>query len=538
MDKIADVIFFNGKVITVNKNDAVMSAVAVKGNKIIAVGSDDEIKMFAGGNTTAVDLAGRALVPGFIDSHIHYSLRGMKQGPVIDIDYDKAHSIKEIKELILQAVKVKKPGDWITLNGYDHNKLTEKRHPTREDLDEVAPNNPVRCTRCCAHMGVYNSLALKLGGIEDSSQFAPGEIVVENGKLTGLLKENAHMYMGQKVVFTDEQIMEGLLAADKLMMKNGITSVHDAGFDGSAAIRLIGKGTRSGALKTRIRIMIFDLAGKDPGKALISNYIATGLTTNFGNEHFSIGPCKLMLDGSSSGPSSATKEPYSHDRDLKGILVWTQEEVDEWIAKIHNAGYQVTAHAVGDKAVEIIVNAIEKAMTANPRENCRHRIEHCGIVNPELLKRIKKYGIVPIANPGFIELNGTDYIRFYGDRVNYMFPCKSYIDEGIIAAIGSDTPVILENPMFGLYGAITRADGKTGDVVCEGQKIGILDAIRMYTYNGAYASFEENIKGSIETGKLADLVVLSENILETPANKIKEIKVDLTMIDGEIVYSR
>jgi hypothetical protein len=245
-----------------------------------------------------------------------------------------------------------------------------------------------------------------------------------------------------------------------------------------------------------------------------------------------------MLDGSSSGPSSATRKPYSHDPDLKGILVWSQDEVDEEVSKIHEAGYQVTAHAVGDMAVEIMVNAIEKAMKQFPRDNPRHRIEHCGIIDPELISRIKQLGIVPISNPGFIELNGKDYNRYYGERVNYMFPLKSYLEAGIITAIGSDAPVIHPNPMLGIFGALSRQDGKSGEVVGGMQKISILDAIRMYTYNGAYASFEEKIKGSIEVGKLADLVVLSKDITKTPITRIKDVSVDYTMIDGEIVYQR
>ena len=534
MEVYADKIFVNGPIITSNSNNDVVEAVAVRENKIIYVGNEERIEEFKGKDTEIIDLKGRSMIPGFIDSHLHFALYGMKQGPIIDVTSDKAGSIEKIKSLIKEAVKSKKSGEWITLSGYDHNKLTEKRHPTKEDFDEVAPNNPVRCTRACAHMGVYNSLALEIGKIKPED-YAPGEVIVENRELTGLLKEDAHMYMGTKVSFSEEEILEGLKASDKLMTKYGITTVHDAGSEGNI-MKTMEKASREGLINVRVHPMIFDLSGKKRGKRLIESYIEAGITSGFGNEKFSIGPAKIMLDGSSSGPSVATKEPYSHDPDLKGILVWQQDEVDEFIDRVHRAGFQVTAHAQGDLAIEIIVNAVEKALERNPRKDHRHRIEHCGLPNLQLIDRIKELGIVITPNPGFIELNGTDYIKYYGDRIKYMYPLKTYIEKGITAAIGSDAPVINHNPMLGIYGALTRKDGKTGEVVGENQKIDILEAIKMYTYNGAYSSFEEDIKGSIETGKLADLAILSENILETEEESIKEVVVDMTLIDGKVVY--
>lgn len=534
----ADLVFTNGPVITVNAKNEIAEAVAVKGNKIAFAGKEAEAKDWIGENTKIIDLKGRALLPGFIDSHIHFEMYGMKQSSMIDLDYSKAKSIEDIKSLIRKEAAKKKPGQWIQGWGYDHNKLAEGRHPTKQDLDEAAPLNPVQCTRACGHMGVYNSLALEICGIENASGYEEGEVVVENGKLTGLLQQAAHLNMGKKIKVTEDDVLGAIIAANALMLKAGITTVHDAGSDGSIGIKVMEHATRNGKCKVRIYPMIFDLGGKEPGIELVNNFISTGITTGFGNEHFKIGPAKIMMDGSSSAPSSATRKPYSHDPNLKGILSWNQEETDEIVIKVHNAGFQVTAHCLGDMAIEIYINAIEKALKENPRSNHRHRIEHCGLPDKALIKKIKKLGLIPIANPGFIDLNGRDYNRYYGDRVNYMFPLKTYLEEGIIAAIGSDTPVIKENPMYGLYGALARADGRNGDVVGENQKIGLMDAIRMYTYNGAYASFEEDFKGSIEEGKLADLVVLSENILETPVERIKEVVADITVIDGEIVYRR
>ena len=208
------------------------------------------------------------------------------------------------------------------------------------------------------------------------------------------------------------------------------------------------------------------------------------------------------------------------------------------VMKVHRAGYQVTAHAVGDKAVTIMVNAIEKALAAEPRPDHRHRIEHCGITNPELIARIAKLGIVPISNPAFISINASDYNRYYGDRVNSMFAMKSYLDAGIITAIGSDAPITYPDPMNSLFGALNRMDQRTGDLCGAGQRVQVLDAVRMFTYNGAYASFEENIKGSLEPGKLADVVILDQDLLAYPAERVQDVKVRCTLVGGEIVYTR
>lgn len=535
----ADIIIKNAKVITVDEQDSICEAVAIKGNKIIYVGSDEGAEEYIGKATKVIDAKGKTVQPGFIDSHIHFSMYGLLGHGVINVDYTHVDSIEQIKLLIKEAVKQKKPGEWIVLSGYDHNKLVEKRHPTVDDLDEVAPNNPVQCIRCCAHMAVYNSYGLKVCGVESPKQYAPGEVVVDrDGKMTGLLKETAHMSCSAKVEISDEDLMNGFKNADRIMIENGITSIHDAGTYGKTIMRLFQKACEEELIHVRVRPMIFDMYGKESGKKFIQKFLDTGIYTNLGNEKYKLGPVKIMTDGSTSGPSCATIEPYSHDPELKGLQVWQQDEADEMVAKVHDAGWQMTAHAVGDKAVSVMLHAYEKAYKRNPRENCRHRIEHCALTNPEIIDKIEKMRIVPVSNPAFITINGSDYNRFYGDRVEGMFPLKTYLERNIITAIGSDSPVTHPNPMFGLYGALNRRDIKTGEECGASQKIGVKDIIRMFTYNGAYAAFEENIKGSIEVGKLADIIILSEDILTYSPENIMDVKTDMTIIDGKIVYER
>lgn len=534
----ADMIFKNGVVITVDSENSLCEAVAVKGNKIVYVGDSAGVEMWLGPDTRIFDLAGRALLPGFIDSHMHLGMTGQNAAVIIDCNSNKVTSIRQIQEKIREAAAKAPEGAWIKATGYEQSKLKEGRHPTRDELDEAAPNNPVQLTRCCLHMGVYNTLALKAGGITGPEMFAPGEVVVdENGRMTGLLKETACTYMWDKVIYTEDEYLRSFKAANDILLGYGITSMHDGSFYGEETIGLYQDACRNGIIKVRMYNLLYHAYGKKKTIEWVNDFISTGIHGGLGDEHFRLGHVKILIDGSTSGPSCATSQPYSHDPGLKGIQLYTQEEADDIIIKAHNAGFNVSAHAVGDVAVDVILTAIQRAMAQNPRP-CRHRIEHCGIINAKLLSRIKQAGVVPIPNPGFFNENAEIYVKYYGDRINWMFPLRSYLDNGIIAALGSDSPVIEADPMIGLYGALTRADKCSGIVAGEDQRIGIMDAIRMYTYNGAYASLEENIKGSIEPGKLADLVVLSENILETPVEDLKSVKADMTVIDGQIVYER
>lgn len=535
----ADLVILNGSVLTVNPQDEVVQAVAVKGKYVLAVGSNEEISSYIGEATTVLDAKGHTVMPGFVDAHVHFGMYGLLDHGIINITYPAVGSIEELKERIRTEAAKKEKGTWIKLQGYDHNKLAEQRHPTKEDLDEAAPDHPVQCTRCCAHMAVYNSAALERVGISSADQFASGEVVLnEDGSIHGLLKETAHMDSSKKVEFSPEELLVGHKNANEIMLSLGITTAHDAGGYNAVSMAAMQDACESGEVKVRLYPMVFDLFGKESGKEFIRTFIKTGVHTGCGSQHYKIGPVKIMLDGSSSGPSSAMIDGYSHDRDNHGLRVWSQEEVDEIVLEAHRAGFQVTAHAVGDWAVTIMVNAIEKAMQRYPGKERRHRIEHCGLTSPELIQRIAKLGIIPISNPSFIAINGSDYNRYYGERVNYMFPLKSYLDAGVITAIGSDSPVTHPDPMNGLYGALNRKDQNTGALVGERQKVDVLQAVRMFTYNGAYASFEEEIKGSLETGKLADLVILTENILTCPPEHIQQTKVQYTLVDGEIVYKK
>ena len=252
---LADIIIRNGRVLTVNQNNEIAEAVAIRGNQILAVGTNAELEAYQGPDTQVIDAKGKSVLPGFIDSHIHVGMFGLLDHGIINVAYPKVHSIADIQRLIREDAAKKKPGEWIKLNGYDHNKLEEKRHPTKEELDAAAPDNPVQLTRCCAHMGVYNTLALKVASVERADQFAPDEVVLNpDGTLHGLLKETAHMSTSTKVEYAHEELVEGYVNASETLLSLGVTSAHDTGAWGAISTRAMQDACLSGAVKVRINI--------------------------------------------------------------------------------------------------------------------------------------------------------------------------------------------------------------------------------------------------------------------------------------------
>lgn len=537
----ADYVFKNGRIVTVNENDDIKEAVAVKDNKIIAVGTDSEIQEYVGDDTKVIDLNGRAVTPGFNEAHMHFNLISLLEAGLI-IPVMKVGSIKEIKEIIKEAVSKKKPGEWIYLDGYDHTKLEEQRHPTRWDFDEVAPNNPVQCTRVCHHMRVYNTYAMELAGVNDDTEFNnPAEVVRdEQGRLIGLFKESMQAAINNRFHFNEEDCLAAYKKGEKLLHSFGVTTVHDMG-DGTDNYgrNVLQDAIRRGDIKERLYMIWCNLGSRQLGLAAANHMIDLGPHTGIGDEWYKMGPLKILLDGSTSGPSSYMKEPYEHDKDLKGVLNFPdQDEINDIFMRGIEEGFQITAHAVGDGAVEMMLDAYEYVNEKIPVKDRRLKIEHCGFASEENVKRIKELGVIPVSNPSFFTINGRDYNTYYGARTEQMFPSASFKKAGVVECYGTDCPVSAPNPIMSIYGGVARRD-VNHDVVCgETQKVDVLYAIRCCTYNPAYASFEEDIKGSIEVGKLADMAVLSGDITSCDVEDIKNIKVDMTMIDGEVVYER
>ncbi|KZR58924.1 amidohydrolase [Pseudobacillus badius] len=531
----ADVVFVNGEVITVDKHDSIQQALAVKANKILAVGSNAALQAFVGEGTRVVDLKGKSLLPGIVDAHLHLVLYGVFQLNLSCKD-PKVSSIDALlAKLKARASKTPK-GQWVRAWGFNERTINEKRYPTLQELDAVSTDHPIVITRTCGHIGVANSRALHLASINEQTITPQGGIIEKgtDGKLTGRLIETAYMRMNETARYTPAELQQAISIAQQHFIQTGITSIHEAGTFDQESYRLLQFASNTGDLKIRVYAMIGAL---NDCKQFTLNMMNAGVVTGTGNEFFKIGPAKLFTDGSSTGPTIATREGYTSNKEDRGILYHSEDEIYEVLGEAHKRGYQITVHAQGDQAIDMYLNVVEKALQEAPRNNHRHRIEHAGISSPDLQERMKKLGVIPVPNPPFPYEFGESYLHNYGARTDFMYPARDFIDRGILAAAGSDAPITTYNPWVGIHTAVNRRIN-TGSPFGNSQKISLLEAIRMYTYNGAYASFEETIKGSLEAGKLADLVVLDRSILNESPEKLKDIKVEWTMIDGELVFER
>ncbi|MDR3176726.1 MAG: amidohydrolase [Desulfovibrio sp.] len=532
MARAADTVFMNGQVITVNDVDAVVSALAVRDGRIVFVGDEAGAADFAAGAGEIVDLGGRSLIPGFTDAHEHLLMRGQNELG-LDCRFPGVRSVEDIKAKVAERARITPKGGWIRGWGYDHSKLAEGRHPDRFDLDAAAPEHKVLIQRVCCHIAACNSRALEYAGRPDGAGEAAGGFA---GQGNGVMFEEACAKLVNLARPSPGEMEESLALVNDLLLREGITCCHDAGGYGALSMRALQEAVERDKLKARIVAMVFSLIGGNSG--FIDACVDSGLRSGFGNGRLKLGPIKIMIDGSSSGPTAATLEGYAVDPDNHGLLNLTREYIEETTQKVHVAGWQMTAHAVGDKAVTMFADALEKAMKAQPRADCRHRIEHCAMAGPEMIRRIRRLGVVPVAQPVFLYEFGDGYLRNYGEkRGGNMFPCASMLKAGIPVAGSSDCPVTFSNPLLGMHVAVNR-ETQSGRLVGPEERVTTAQALRMFTWNAAYASFDERLRGSLETGKLADLAVLSEPLLDVPAQKIRDVRVDMTFVGGEKVFER
>jgi len=540
-----DIAFKNGKVILVDEKNGIAEAVAVKGNKIVFAGTNDDLKKIIDEKTKVIDLKGRTLMPGINDTHYHPILAGMigsaLDSAMIDTFKRNCDSLAEMLEMIKRAVKIKKPGEWISMMGYEPSLFPEQRHPTIEELDNAAPDNPVHCMHGGGHICMYNSKALEYLNVyepEDAAKYPEHEVEVKDGKLTGLVRGHTHFKLWSCVEYSAEQQKNAAMKSYRHLLENGITSISDCGECGATSYHVMQKLCRERIFKVRSNMFLHSIFGKPHSYADVERWLALGFMSGLGNEHFRVGTLKFMIDGGSGGPSCLTREPFSHDPDLPREKGWERDEVAEYIKRLNDAECQITAHAIGDEAIEYMVEGYEKAFASNPRPDLRHRIEHCTIVDQDLVERMAKLNLCPSVNVSSIQKLGSKFKKFYGEERNkYIAAIRSMIDAGVMCSLHSDTPSY-ETGMALLDAAVNRFDRSVNEQCDKTQAVTVMEAIRCMTYNGAYATFEENIKGSIEPGKLADLVILSEDILAIDPMDICNVKVDMTMIDGEILYER
>ena len=533
-----DLALVNGKIVTVNEGNELAEAVAVREGKIVGVGRTDEIEGLVGDDTKVVDLQGKTVTPGFVESHCHPSMAGPRL--LFEVNAGGATTIPEIVVRIREKAGQLPGGKWLRAWGYNDRRLDERRHPTRWDLDKATTEHPVFLARLDGHMGVANSKALKLAQItKDTPDPEGGKIDrdPETGEPTGLLRETAQALVKEIIPpYTIEETKEGLIAACNRLASWGITSFGDAAVvrDSMVAYQELLAENR---LPLRVAMMMVGLPMLE-FPPYLNELKALGIQAGFGNDRLRILGTKFMIDGSMSGYTAALYEPYSNEPTELGIIVQSPEELTRGIVEAHKAGLRPLTHAIGDRAIDIVLDAIEQALTETPGADHRMRIEHCTLPTDEAIERMKRLGVIPSSSVGFIyELAPAHLLCIGPERAKRYFPHKTYLEKGIISVGNSDWFVTSANIAQQLYGVVTRK-GYSGDVIGPEQAISVMDALRLYTINGAYASFEEKIKGSIERGKLADMVVLDRDILTIPEEEIRDIEVETTIVGGEIVYQR
>ncbi len=518
----ADLVLRNANVCTMNPLKPQAEAIAIKGEKIVAVGTNRQIQPWIGKQTKVITLHGKMVVPGFIDTHVHMRSFGRF---LTWINLKAVNSIREMQQILREHVQKNPEGKWIFGRGWDQERFKEKRYPTRWDLDETAPNNPVIFTRVCGHLCVINSRALELASItRDTVAPSGGKIDKdsETGEPTGILRENATNLVWNVVAKpSEEELSEICALACQKAVEAGLTSVHWLTHS-PIEIRVLQELHAKDKLPIKVYLIIL--------VNFLDDLIDAGLVTGFGDPMLKIGGIKIHVDGSLGAQTAALKKPYHDEPSTKGIMIYNQRSLNQLVSKAHRAGFQLVIHAIGDRAVDAALKALEKALRTSPRKDHRHRIEHASILNTSLIQRMKNLGVIACVQPHFVVSDFWVEKRLGKTRARWTYLLKTLIEKGVFVAGSSDCPIEPISPLLGIYAAVNRK-------VSPQERISVEEALRIYTVNAAYASFEEKLKGSIEAGKLADLVVLSDDLRKIEPNRIKDVKVEMTIVGGKIVYA-
>ncbi len=530
IELFADLVLLDGNVLTIDTKNSQNQAVAIIKNQIIAVGSTVEISTLIGKKTKVLNLEGRTVLPGLIDSHMHpgsygvFKVRGVQCGPDLE-------SITELLTRLKEKAESIPDGSWIF--GYTLDDVKLGRYPTREELDSVTPKNPLYIQRRDGHIGVVNSLALQIGGIDRDTPDPPyGKIDRDsNGEPTGVLREHAKDLVYSKIPPNSmEDYYNGLKHVNEEFISLGLTTIH-ASMTDSKEFKAMQWLKRNGILKLRYCV---HASGREDG--MLEALIAAGIQTPFGDNWLKITEIEWVFDTSTSGRTAAYYDPYIGEPDNYGILLYDQEDITDRVTRAHKAGLRVGLDGIGDRGIDRALDAIGTALKLDPREDHRHRIEHCCYVPPSIQKRLKELGVIDASANGFLHDLGDAYKAHRGvAQMRWMWPHRTLIDLKIPAPGHSDCPVCAPNPWIGIYGLVTRKTS-SGDILYSDERITPIEAIRAYTIDGAYAAWEEEIKGSIEPGKLADLVIIDRNPLTIPPDDLKNVKNVMTIIAGEIVY--
>lgn len=523
-----DAILFNANIITVDSKNPYAQALAIQGDRLLAVGDNEEILRLADANTKKIDVGGSTVLPGFIDAHSHPAYSGRAHLRNVDSDL---RSISAIQDAIRKRAENTPPGNWILGFKYDDTKTSEGRPINRYDLDKAAPNHPVRIVHRGGHSVYVNSRALELLNYTRETPNPEGGKIIKDpdtGEPSGLLLETASDPLGELIpnTFTKEDNQAGVKLISQMISKAGITSVTDA-YCSSTFLSAYQDAHQANELYSRIYCMI--------GYSEIDKMIASGIQTGLGDKWVKIGGMKITMDGSISERTARLSEAYVGRPDDYGMLVMDEDELAGYVEKAHKNDWQIGIHANGDVAIDKALSIYERVQRENPRKDPRFRLEHCTVINEDLVQRMKALNVIPNPFSTYVYFHGEKMKEYGKERLEKMFAVRSFLDAGLKVTQTSDYPPGPFEPMMAMQSSVTRTD-MNGNLWGGSQRITVEEAIKVGTIHGAYASYEENIKGSLESGKLADLVVLEKDPRKVDPMSIIDIPVQRTMVGGKWVY--
>ena len=523
----ADLVLTGARIHTMDPSRPRATALAVRGDRLLAVGSDAEIQALAGPSTERIDARGRTVVPGFIDAHSHPLFAEEAVGVNVNLP-----RITDVQKVLAGKAAETPPGHWVRGVMYDDTIFEEERPLTRRDIDEAVPDHPVYVGHRGGHTAVVNSKALEIAGITmDTPDPFGGKFYREGGEFTGKVAERAadvFFEVGTWPVMDRKVRARAAAICTRNMAAAGLTSTTDA-FGGHDDFVAYQDARDSGELYTRLSVMP---GGNGPAYEGLKK---AGIRTGFGDSILSIGAVKFVADGSASERTMRMSTPYKGRPDDYGILTMTQAEIDDAVDDAVAHGFRVGIHANGDVAIDMVLNAYERVLRDHDGPNPRHRIEHCSLINDSLLARIKAAGVVPTPFYTYAYYHGEKWLEYGQEKMESMFAHRSFLEAGIPVAPASDwTPGPYE-PLMAIQSMVTRKD-RRGRVWGPSQRISVHQALTICTVHGAYASFEEDVKGSLTAGKLADFVVLEQDPHDVDPDRILDIRVLRTVMGGRTTH--
>lgn len=526
---MTNIVLYNGNIHTMDPSHPRATALAIAGNRIAAVGDDAAMRALLGRDGQAVNLEGRTAVPAFTDSHLHFMSWGLS---LRQIDLAGVPALEEALGRVAARAEATPAGQWLTGRGWDHSLWRGGGFPTRHDLDGVAPHHPVWLRRKCGHAGWANSRALALAGVTAATPDPPGGAIEHDagGEPTGILKDTAMDLVSSLIQEpTLDEAAEAIQAATAAAHRHGLVNVHT--MEGPAAFRAFQHLHAGGELQMRVLIQI-------PEENLEAA-VRLGLRSGLGDERLRIGGVKIFADGALGARTAAMLAPYEGYPGDRGIVIADGGALTAMVRQASRAGLAAFVHAIGDRANRDVLDAVEASRRAGEGLHLRHRIEHVQILHPDDVPRLARLGVVASMQPLHATQDMLLADALWGDRCAGAYAWRSVLDSGAVLAFGSDAPVEDLSVIAGIHAAVTRRrpDGSPGP---EGwipqERLSAEEALRAYTVGAAYAGGEEAIKGSLSPGKLADVAVLSRDILAIPPDEILETEVVATLLDGRFVY--